>query len=134
MSCISGVGGGVPMLVKRARSGRPILALDGCVLACTRACLARVGVEPTRHMVLNQYGATKRYHQDSTEAERATAWEIVSTVARQFAADAAADAPSEFSVGCLATARQLEPIQVRAAGVLPDFDGCVPAGLAPRGR
>jgi len=92
MSCISGVGGGVPMLVKRARSGRPILALDGCVLACTRACLAKAGVEPTRHMVLNQYGATKRYHQDSTEAERAAAWEVVSTVAVQLAAEADFDA------------------------------------------
>src|SRR3546814_8354233 len=97
MSCISGVGGGVPMLVKRARSRRPILALDGCVLACTRACLARVGAEPTRHMVLNQYGATKRYHQDSTAAERATAWAIVSTVARPLAADAAADAQRKAS-------------------------------------
>ena len=86
MSCISGVGGGVPVLVRRARSGRPILALDGCVLACAKACLANVGVEPTRHIVLNQYGATKRYHQDSTDAERAAAWEIVSIVARHLAA------------------------------------------------
>ncbi|MCB1967386.1 hypothetical protein CDO44_03055 [Pigmentiphaga sp. NML080357] len=29
MSCIAGVGGGVPALVKTATSGRPILALDG---------------------------------------------------------------------------------------------------------
>ena len=34
MSCISGVGGGVALLVKLARSGRPILALDGCALGC----------------------------------------------------------------------------------------------------
>src|SRR3546814_16010219 len=74
MSCISGVGGGVPMLVKRARSGRPILSLDGCVLACTRACLARVGVEPTRHMVLNQYGPTKRYHQATTKENGEAKW------------------------------------------------------------
>ncbi|MCD0502040.1 putative zinc-binding protein [Bordetella petrii] len=77
MSCISGVGGGVPVLVKRARSGRPILALDGCVLACVKACLAQAGVEPSRHVVLNEHGATKRYHQDSTESEGAAAWQAV---------------------------------------------------------
>ena len=33
MSCIAGVGGNVPHLVRIARSGRPILALDGCVRA-----------------------------------------------------------------------------------------------------
>ncbi|MBV7486998.1 putative zinc-binding protein [Bordetella sp. BOR01] len=83
MSCISGVGGGVPLLVKRARSGRPILALDGCVLACVKACLEKVGVEPTRHMVLNQFGATKRYHQESTEAERTVVWQAVFIMAQQ---------------------------------------------------
>ena len=36
MSCISGVGGGVPALTRIAQSGRPILALDGCPLAITR--------------------------------------------------------------------------------------------------
>jgi hypothetical protein len=39
MSCISGVGGNVQHLVNIARSGRPILALDGCPLACTLHCL-----------------------------------------------------------------------------------------------
>ena len=29
MSCIAGVGGDVPHLMKTARSGRPIIALDG---------------------------------------------------------------------------------------------------------
>lgn len=40
MSCISGEGGGVPGLVRKARGGRRILALDGCVLKCAEACLA----------------------------------------------------------------------------------------------
>lgn len=86
MSCISGVGGGVPVLVKRARSGRPILALDGCVLACVKACLAQARVVATRHVLLNQHGATKRYHQDSTEAEQAEAWQAVLAAARELGA------------------------------------------------
>lgn len=32
MSCIAGVGGDVPSLVRTATSGRPVIALDGCVL------------------------------------------------------------------------------------------------------
>ena len=46
MSCISGVGGKVPSLVKTARSGRPITVIDGCPLHCARACLENIGVEP----------------------------------------------------------------------------------------
>lgn len=71
MSCISGVGGGVASLVKLARSGRPILALDGCALACVKACLANADVVADRHLILNQNGAKKRYHADCNEAERA---------------------------------------------------------------
>nr|CCA87051.1 conserved exported hypothetical protein [Ralstonia syzygii R24] len=73
MSCISGVGGGVRSLVKTARSGRPVLALDGCALACVKACLANAGVQPDIHLVLNQLGARKRYHADCSEEELAVA-------------------------------------------------------------
>ena len=64
MSCIAGVGGGVEGLVRTARAGRPILALDGCVLACARACLARAGLSPDRHVVLAEFGVKKRKHAD----------------------------------------------------------------------
>ncbi|ALF89982.1 MULTISPECIES: putative zinc-binding protein [Ralstonia solanacearum species complex] len=77
MSCISGVGGGVRSLLKTARSGRPVLALDGCALACVKACLANAGVQPDIHLVLNQLGARKRYHADCSEAELAVADAVV---------------------------------------------------------
>ena len=48
MSCIAGVGGAVIGLVKTAQSGRPILALDGCVLACAAACLMAVAFSSSR--------------------------------------------------------------------------------------
>ena len=63
-SCIAGVGGDVPHLLKVARSGRPIIALDGCPLACTKACLARHNIEPDNYHQLNQYGVKKSYHTD----------------------------------------------------------------------
>ena len=64
MSCIAGVGGGVTGLVNTARSRRPILALDGCVLACAKACLKQAGVQPTAHILLSEYGVKKRVHAD----------------------------------------------------------------------
>jgi len=69
MSCIAGVGGDVPSLVRVARSGRPIVALDGCPLVCVRSTLARHGVTPDLHVVLSDHGVKKRFHQDFDEAE-----------------------------------------------------------------
>ncbi len=77
MSCISGVGGGVLSLVKLARSGRPILALDGCALACVAACLQNAGVQPDRHLILNRNGARKRLHADASEDEATQVWQTV---------------------------------------------------------
>ena len=64
MSCIAGVGGDVPHLLKTARSGRPIIALDGCPLVCVKSTLARHGIVPDRHYQLQQYGVKKRAHED----------------------------------------------------------------------
>ncbi|WP_312303461.1 putative zinc-binding protein [Pulveribacter sp.] len=64
MSCIAGVGGDVPKLVKLAMSGRPIIALDGCPLVCVKSSLARHGVAPARHYRLHERGVKKRTHQD----------------------------------------------------------------------
>src|SRR5574338_6585 len=62
MSCIAGVGGDVPSLVRLARSGRPIIAIDGCPLHCARHCLARHAVQPAMHLTLTKVGVKKRYH------------------------------------------------------------------------
>jgi uncharacterized metal-binding protein len=83
MSCIAGVGGGVKGLVRVAQSGRPILALDGCGLRCTVACLANQGVEPTAHVDLSRHGVRKRRHQDPTQEEHALAWSVVEPLARR---------------------------------------------------
>lgn len=69
MSCIAGVGGGVKKLVKTARSGRPIIAIDGCPLACVKACLKNHSIEPTVHTDLSKWGVAKRQHEDFDKAE-----------------------------------------------------------------
>lgn len=61
MSCISGVGGKVPALVKTAQSGRHVTVIDGCPLHCARHCLENVGVAPDEHVRLYDYGFKKRY-------------------------------------------------------------------------
>ncbi|WP_347267176.1 putative zinc-binding protein [Paracoccus sp. (in: a-proteobacteria)] len=69
MSCIAGVGGDVPKLVRVAQSGRPIIAIDGCALACVRNCLARHGVVASDYHLLSDHGVRKRYKTDFDPAE-----------------------------------------------------------------
>ena len=87
MSCIAGVGGDVPKLVRVATSGRRIVAIDGCALACVRNCLARHGVEPSDHHLLSDHGVRKRYRTDfdMAEAERVLAG-LAATLAAEPAA------------------------------------------------
>jgi uncharacterized metal-binding protein len=77
MSCIAGVGGDVPSLLKTARSGRPIIALDGCPLVCVKSSLARHGIVADRHYQLQQYGVRKRQHEDFDPAQAGTVLERV---------------------------------------------------------
>lgn len=69
MSCIAGVGGGVPSLVKKAQSGRKIIALDGCALRCVQNCLTRAELAPDQHYLLTDYGLKKTFHADYSEAD-----------------------------------------------------------------
>lgn len=64
MSCIAGVGGDVKPLVKTAKSGRTIIAIDGCPLACTKNCLARHEVQPTHHFDLSKFNVIKKKGED----------------------------------------------------------------------
>lgn len=77
MSCIAGIGGDVPSLLKTVRSGRPIIALDGCPLVCVKSSLARHGIAPTLHYQLQQYGVKKRQHEDFDLAQANTVLEHV---------------------------------------------------------
>lgn len=69
MSCIAGVGGDVPALLRRAHSGRPIIVLDGCPLRCAHACLARHGLSPHLDIELSRLGVKKMYGSDFDPGE-----------------------------------------------------------------
>jgi len=60
MSCIAGVGGKVKSLVKKARSNRPIIVVDGCPLQCAKECLKNIDVEPHVHIVLTDHDLKKK--------------------------------------------------------------------------
>lgn len=77
MSCISGVGGGVDALVRVARSGRTIIAIDGCHLHCSKACLARANVTADHHITLSGIGLRKRYDAECGEEEFRLAREYI---------------------------------------------------------
>jgi uncharacterized metal-binding protein len=69
MSCIAGVGGDVPPLVRVAKSGRPIIALDGCALRCVLHILKRHDVVPKTYIMLRELGVKKQQHQDFSQEE-----------------------------------------------------------------
>lgn len=64
MSCIVGVGGNVKKLVNTAKSGRKIIVIDGCPLACAKACLTHHSLKPDVHLELTSYGVSKKNHED----------------------------------------------------------------------
>ncbi len=64
MSCIAGVGGNVKALVKTAKSGRRIIAIDGCPLACAKACLGNHDIRPDVHFELSRFEVKKKKGED----------------------------------------------------------------------
>jgi uncharacterized metal-binding protein len=69
MSCIAGVGGNVKKLVRTAFSGRKIITIDGCPLACSRACLGNHSINAHGHFELTAMGVKKRDHEDFDPGE-----------------------------------------------------------------
>ena len=64
MSCIVGVGGNVKKLVHTALSGRKIITIDGCPLACSKACLGNHSIHADGYFELTALGVKKRDHED----------------------------------------------------------------------
>ena len=60
MSCVSGVVGKVGPIMDLANSGRPIIAIDGCALSCTRSCLEASGLSADYYYQISDLGFEKR--------------------------------------------------------------------------
>ncbi|HEY5326029.1 MAG TPA: putative zinc-binding protein, partial [Mucilaginibacter sp.] len=77
MSCIAGVGGNVKKLVQTAMSGRKIIVIDGCPLACAKACLNNHSIQPDVHIELTSFGVAKRQHEDFNKHQADEIMEIL---------------------------------------------------------
>lgn len=87
MSCIVGVGGNVKKLVNTAKSGRKIIVIDGCPLACSKACLNQHSITADRHIILTSLGVTKKNHKDFDRGQADELLEFIERDLNKFSAD-----------------------------------------------
>jgi len=73
MSCVSGVVGKVIPMIELANSGRPIIAIDGCDLSCTKACLEVSGLHADYYYQISDLGFEKRSKLDDSLTDNAIA-------------------------------------------------------------
>lgn len=69
MSCIAGIGGDVPTLMRKARSGKPLLVIDGCPLHCALHSLRQRELKPDRHVDLSRLGVAKEGRQNFSQEQ-----------------------------------------------------------------
>ena len=77
MSCIAGVGGNVKKLLMIAHSGKKIIAIDGCPLACVKACLDNHSLKADLHFDLSGFGVKKILHEDFNQLQANQLFEII---------------------------------------------------------
>lgn len=77
MSCVAGVVANIEPLVTLARSGRPIIALDGCQLACTKTCLEQSDINIDHYFTISDLGFDKRDKQYDSLTENSIAMKSV---------------------------------------------------------
>ncbi len=73
MSCVSGVIGNVEPVKAFATSGRPIIAIDGCQLRCTKTCLDASDIKTSHYFVITDLGIEKRDKWQDSLAENSKA-------------------------------------------------------------
>jgi uncharacterized metal-binding protein len=79
MSCISGVIGKVKPIMELAKSGRPIIAIDGCELGCTKACLDKSAIKTDHYFKISDLGFDKRDKWDDSLSENTLAMKSIYT-------------------------------------------------------
>lgn len=77
MSCVAGVVGKIEPIMAMAKSGRPIIAIDGCGLGCTKACLDKSGIKTDHYFKISDLGFEKRDKWDDSLTENTVAMKSV---------------------------------------------------------
>jgi len=101
MSCIAGVGGNVRKLVQTALSGRKIIVIDGCPLACAKACLNNHSLQPAVHVELTSFGVVKRQHEDFDKQQADEIMKIIEVMAEQNYRQIMSDTGNSQGILCL---------------------------------
>lgn len=70
MSSVVAISAGLRKFVRKAASGHPVIAIDGCALACSRRVLEARGVRPARAISLDQFGLRKGERDAYSDGER----------------------------------------------------------------
>jgi uncharacterized metal-binding protein len=77
MSCVAGVVGKIEPIMAMAKSGRPIITIDGCGLGCTKACLDKSGIKTDHYFKISDLGFEKRDKWDDSLTENTVAMKSV---------------------------------------------------------
>jgi uncharacterized metal-binding protein len=77
MSCVSGVVGKVAPILAVAKSGRPVIAIDGCDLGCTKSCLEASDVKIEHYFKISDLGFEKRDKWDDSLTENTIAMKSI---------------------------------------------------------
>lgn len=77
MSCIAGVVGKVGPILDIAKSGRAIIAIDGCELSCTKACLEASNLKADYYYKISDLGFEKRSKWDNSLTENTIAMKSI---------------------------------------------------------
>ena len=77
MSCIAGVIGKVGPIMDLAKSGRPIIAIDGCSLSCTKSCLESSDLKADYYYLISDLGFDKRSKWDDSLTENTIAMKSI---------------------------------------------------------
>lgn len=68
-SSVLGLNAGAPAFVEQAKSGRPIVVIDGCEQACVKHALSKHGVTPlVWHQMTAEYESAKNFYADTDKA------------------------------------------------------------------
>lgn len=73
MSCVSGVIGNIQPIANLAKSGRPIIAIDGCSMGCTKSCLDACDIKINTYFDISSFGFEKRSKWDDSLTENTIA-------------------------------------------------------------
>ncbi len=83
MGCLAGLGGHLPGMVADARSGVPVLILDGCPAACGKKIAEHLGLEGYGYVDITTLGIRKEHQVNKTPTHQIE--EVVAAARKEIA-------------------------------------------------